>query len=67
MTTCTQFSLDYMNEGTKSRFEVIVTSYGRNKNPVEEMKKNKRPIIACFRFEAFNETNSTKNNENGYL
>ena len=37
-----------MNERTKSRFEVIVTSYGRIKNRDNEIiKKNKRrPIIA---------------------
>ena len=29
-----------MNEWTKNRFEVVVTSYGRNKNREDEIKKN---------------------------
>ena len=29
-----------MNERTKSRFEVVATSYGRNKNRDDKIKKN---------------------------
>ena len=29
-----------MNEWTKSRFDVVVKSYGRNKNRDDEIKKN---------------------------
>ena len=29
-----------MNEGTKSRFEVVVTTYVRNKNRADEIKKH---------------------------
>ena len=29
-----------MNESTKSRFEVVVTSHGRDKNRDDEIKKN---------------------------
>ena len=35
-----------MNERTKSRFELVVTSYGRNKNLDEIKKTKRRPIIA---------------------
>ena len=31
-----------MNERTKSRFEVVVTSYGRNKNGENEIKKQEK-------------------------
>ena len=31
-----------MNERTKSKFEVVVTSYGRNKNRDDEIKKHSR-------------------------
>ena len=45
MTSHTQFSCDCMNEGTKLRFEVIVTSYGRSKNPDGE-KNHSQKIVA---------------------
>ena len=39
--------LNCMNERTKSRFELVVTSYGRNKYLDDHIKKTKRrPIIA---------------------
>ena len=41
MTSLTQLSSNCMHERTKSRFEVIVTSLGRNKN-LDEIKKNSR-------------------------
>ena len=44
MTSHTHFSWNCMNEWTKSRSEVAVTSYGRNKNL--DGKTNRRPIIA---------------------
>ena len=50
MASLAKFSVGCMNEGTKSRFEVlIVTSYARNKTPVDEIIKNKRrsPISLC--------------------
>ena len=31
-----------MNASTKSRFEVVVTSYGRNKNRDDELKKQEK-------------------------
>ena len=40
MTSSTHFGWNCMNEWTKSRFEVVVTSYGRNKNRDDEIKKN---------------------------
>ena len=40
MTSHTHFSWNCMNKWTKSRFEVVVTSYGRNKNRDDEIKKN---------------------------
>ena len=38
MRSYTQFNLNCMSEWIKSRFEVIVTSYGRNKNLTVEIK-----------------------------
>ena len=40
MTSRTQFNC--MNERTKSRFEVVVTSNGRKKNREDEIKKHSR-------------------------
>ena len=40
MTSHTHFSWNCMNEWTKGRYEVVVTSYGRNKNRDDEMKKH---------------------------
>ena len=36
-----------MNEGAKSRFEVAVTSYDRNKN-LDEIKTKRKPIIGSL-------------------
>ena len=38
MTSHMHFNGNCMNELTKSRFEVLVTSYGRNKNRDDEKK-----------------------------
>ena len=40
MTSHMHFSRNFMNEWTKSRFKVVVTPYGRNKNRDDEIKKN---------------------------
>ena len=40
MTSRTHFSWNCMNQWTKSRFKAVVTSYGRNKNRDDEIKKN---------------------------
>ena len=41
MTSRTHFSSTCMNERTKSRFEVVVTSYGRIKNVDDKIKKSR--------------------------
>ena len=48
MTWRTHFSWNWMNEWTKWRFEVVVTSNARNKNLDDEIKENtkRRPILA---------------------
>ena len=48
--------LNCMKEGTKSRFEVIVTSYGRNTN-LDETKKNPKQAnnSLSYRFVAINQ------------
>ena len=51
MTSHTQFNRNCMNERAKSRFEVVVTSYDRNKNRDDEIKKqekeNNNPSYRC--------------------
>ena len=53
-----------MNERTKSRFEVVVTSYGRNKNLDEEIKNQEKaensPSYRCAAI-----TNNSKISKNG--
>ena len=42
MTPRLQFIGNWTNERTKSRFEVVMTSYGRNKNRDDEIKTHSR-------------------------
>ena len=42
MTPRTNFSGNYINQSTKSRFGVVATSYGRNKNPDNEIKNREK-------------------------
>ena len=59
MTSRTQFSWSWMMEWTKCRFEVaILTSYGRNKNSVDELKNQQKANNSLsYRFEAINKNN----------
>ena len=45
-----------MNEWTKGRFEVVVTSFGRNKNHDDEIKKTQEKAnnSLSYRFAAIN-------------
>ena len=49
-----QFSWKFMNDWTKSRFEVIVTSYGGIKNLDDEIKQETANNILSYRFAAIN-------------
>ena len=60
MTSRKHFSWKCKNEWTKSRFEVVVTSNGRNKNRDAEKKQEEANNSTRYRCAAIKKTGQTK-------